>query len=445
MNKAILKEKWGSYTDTDKLVDDVMALLTKYHHKNSEYGVCKMLDTYFTNKQSLIDLFMKSEYYAGNMRIIMNKEFERDRDGSQIRNCVSNFLKNTNAKDFVLSDKDDDGKTARDYMKVGIKAFNINDLETPDFLKTLNMMNEKLSAFDSNGMTVASVDKFSNLEEIMNYFAYYYNSKTDERLVDNVNKINSDIKAAVDMKTSRLFNRVCTQYDINKSPKYNKLFAQYSDLVADGSRNLKFVVSLNPYDYLTMSFGKRWSSCHTIDKLNKRNMPNAYSGMYCGGTLSYMLDEVSIITYVMMPNDNLQEDGKLYRNMFHFDTEANVLIQGRVYPQGNDGATDLYKKFRDFMQTELALLIGLNNNLWKIKRGYEVCSGYTISDGVHYPDYANFSDCNVSYPSEIGIECDYSMTIGHDGVCPNCGESITSSGALSHTYECAQRGENEIE
>ena len=47
MMKAELKERWGIYCDTDKLVDDMMALLTKYHHRNTEHGVGEILNTYF--------------------------------------------------------------------------------------------------------------------------------------------------------------------------------------------------------------------------------------------------------------------------------------------------------------------------------------------------------------------------------------------------------------
>ena len=74
MNKTELKAAWGQYCDTDKLVDDVMALLTKYGHRNSEYGVCSMLNVYFENKKDLIELFQKSEHYIGDMRMLVTLE-----------------------------------------------------------------------------------------------------------------------------------------------------------------------------------------------------------------------------------------------------------------------------------------------------------------------------------------------------------------------------------
>jgi hypothetical protein len=207
------------------------------------------------------------------------------------------------------------------------------------------------------------------------------------------------------------------------------MFAEYSDAVSGLCRKLTYVISVNPYDYLTMSFGKSWASCHTIDKNNRRNMPNSYSGQWCGGTLSYMLDSTSIITYVVDKGEDVQTSGKIYRNMFHYGN--NILVQSRVYPQANDGATDLYKKFRDFMQTEMAAILGLENNLWTIKPGTGACRDWTRTHGSHYSDYVSFSSCNVTYPSERKGDI-HSIDIGHDGICPYCGESHSMSSWLSH-------------
>lgn len=434
MNKAELKEKWNQYTDTDKLVDDIMALLTEYHHNNSEHGVCVMLDTYFTNKEPLIKLFMNSDNYAGNMRIVMKKMFERDKDTVQITRFISNFYNNIKANNIILSKVDEHGKRIEDYFNVSLKHLNVYVLEDEEFIKTLSKRSENLKQFNMEGYTLTSVDKDNTFRSIIGLFRRHTSSTVSEELMNEVLSYDSTIKGGTGMKTSRLFNRICECYGVTKAPNYNKLFAQYSDMVSDSVRELQFVISLNPYDYLTMSFGKSWASCHTIDKRNERNMENAYSGMYCGGTLSYMLDGTSIITYVVGPNDNIQTSGKIYRNMFHFDVNENILVQGRVYPQGNDGATDLYKKFRDFMQTELADLIGLENNMWKVKKGCAICRDMTITYGVHYPDYKQFGDCNVSYPSEIPEASNHVIIIGHDGICANCGEKITAADRISHKY-----------
>ena len=155
-------------------------------------------------------------------------------------------------------------------------------------------------------------------------------------------------------------------------------------------------------------------------------MPNNYSGAYCGGTMSYMLDKTSFVTFVhSFTPENIIEEGKIYRNMFHYG--KNTLVQGRVYPQGNDGNTDLYKVFRGFVQKELSPLIEVNN-AW-VKSGTRP-SDVIYSRGVHYRDYTNFNSCNVSYPKERPLTGEI-IDVGCSGVCVNCGREINRNSALT--------------
>ena len=127
------------------------------------------------------------------------------------------------------------------------------------------------------------------------------------------------------------------------------------------------------------------------------------------------------------------EEGKIYRNMFHYDN--GTLIQGRIYPQGNDGATDLYQTFRTIVQEEFSKLLSLQNNSW-IKRTCG-CGENAITNGVHYEDYFHYSGCNVSYPREMPSARDYVVEIGHKRICPKCGEPISDAyngGKLVHDY-----------
>jgi hypothetical protein len=147
--------------------------------------------------------------------------------------------------------------------------------------------------------------------------------------------------------------------------------------------------------------------------------------------MSYLLDETSIITYVHDHATEDHEEGKIYRNMFHFNN--GTLIQGRIYPQGNDGATDLYKEFRGIMQDELSRLLNLDPNEW-VKRNCG-CGENTASYGVHYYDYLNFRECNVSFAAEIPGSRHNVVRIGHKRICPNCGYEVSDredSGWLTH-------------
>lgn len=430
MNKAVLKESWGAYCDTDKLVDRMMELLTKYGHRNSEHGVCTMLNEYFTNKKSLIDLFSKSENYAGDMRIIFDIELARENNARDVAQFCDQFGTKIGAKRTLLKYQDADGKKVTDYLKVGIKKINVDDLDDAEIVGKLDKAAANVSAFNDDGTTKESYSRYCDfVNTVCSNGMRYISAPTLTQ--EHVDVLHSRVnyKLAPGMKTSRAFNRICTYYKLNEKAEYNKLFAQYADMVSSNIRKLKFFISVNPLDYLTMSFGNSWASCHTIDKNNRRNMPNAYSGMYCGGTLSYMLDKTSIITYVHSNIPEDVEEGKLYRNMFHYGD--GLLIQSRIYPQGSDGNTDLYKVFRGFVQKEFADILGLEKNLWTKKSGYVRNS--VRSRGMHYHDYTSFNNCNITYPSEYRDRVGCSMVqIGHEGICPYCGEEFSYSSTLSH-------------
>lgn len=436
MNKTELNERWGHICDTDKLVDRMMALLTKFYHRNTEHGVCKMLDEYFTNKIDMILLLQKSEHYVGDMRVVIDIELERDNSGREVKDFCRTFAAQVEAHKVIYKYVDENGKTVNDYMRDGTVKIKAKDLRKTSSREKLMAENLDRAKFAIAGHTNESGMTYSIFTDIVMYeFRKNYQSKVNSTLAREINNV-PGLSIAEGMKTSRAFNKVCTHYGINTLPNYNKLFARYADMVSGLKRKMKFYISVNPLDYLTMSFGNSWASCHTIDKTNQREMPNSYRGEYCGGTVSYMLDATSIITYVhsSIPED-VVEEGKIYRNMFHY--ADGKLIQGRIYPQGNDGATDLYKVFRGFMQDELSKMLGLESNIWVKKN--ERCEYNTTTHGVHYPDYLYMDDCNVSYVREMPNASSTNVVIGSTRVCPYCGEYLADYEEGEEYREAANR------
>lgn len=425
MNKTDLKTRWGHYCDTDRLVDTTMRLLSKHNHRNTEHGVCKMLDTYFTNKRNLIDLFQTSEHYIGDMRIVFDVELERENSQYEVRYFCDSFLKEVGARKLLVSKVNEQGKQAKDYLGTGISKLSPKDLLKESITKQLTKVNENLAQFNEDDEYMPTVRKYNGFANLISYgFRENYTSTVGDYVISRAEQMTPPVKIPEGMKTSRAFNKACVEYGIDKAPNYNKLFAKYSDLVSGAKRKLKFFMSLNPLDYLTMSFGVNWSSCHSISS----------HGGWCSGTLSYMLDETSIITYVHSAIPTDIEEGKIYREMFHW--ENNLLIQSRIYPQGNDGATDLYKTFRGFVQKEMAAMLN-ESNAW-VKKS-ERCSTFTQTTGTHYADYNSNGSCNASYIKARVPESNAVVHIGHNRICPHCGREMeygdASTSSLTH-YDC---------
>ena len=426
MTKHDLSEKWSKYCNTNKLVDDIMELLMKNGHRCSEHGVCILLDTYFTNKKPLIKLFMTSKHYIGDMRIAVEKEFDRVIDARQIRDFFY-YIDEKLHTDEMLKFKDSKGKTMFDYLQTGKKVLTIAEL--PD----ANAQEKKLTKMQqfnvNNGSTVDSYEKRLRFTRYMNYFKNTPQSvmPTDCRYDENAPLLKAGTKM------SRAFNKVCTYYGMDKlHPEtidgktvypYNKVFAEYADMVSDLERKIQFIISLNPLDYLTMSNGVNWKSCHNI-----------FDGCYKAGTISYMLDTTSIITFVVQGiNDDIHKIPKVYRQMYHY--KGNLFVQSRLYPQGNDGATDLYEKFRGFMIKEFSSLLRVNGE-WTYKNGCSYCTKHINSVGKHYPDYKRNRDTGVFYPTnkESDIQ-NLKMTVGHETICANCGHTFDDGARyLVHKY-----------
>ena len=430
MTKHDLSEKWSKYCNTDKLVGDIMELLMENGHRCSEHGVCVLLDTYFTNKEPLIKLFMTSKHYIGDMRIAVEKEFDREIDAHQIRDffyCIDEKLHT----DEMLEFKDSKGKTMFDYLQTGKKVLTIAEL--PD----ANARSKKLTKMQqfsvNDGATVDSHEKYFRFTQYMDYFKNTPRSVTpaDYQLTEKAPLLKAGTK------TSRAFNKVCTYYGVDKlHPEtvdgktvypYNKVFAEYADMVSDLKRKMQFIISLNPLDYLTMSNGINWKSCHNI-----------FDGCYKAGTISYMLDTTSIITFVVQGiNDDIHKIPKVYRQMYHY--KDNLFVQSRLYPQGNDGATDLYEKFRGFMIKEFSSLLRVNGE-WTYINGRSYCTNHIDSVGKHYPDYNYNRDTGIFYPAikESDIQ-NLKMTVGHETICANCGRTFDNSARYlvhSRTNEC---------
>lgn len=467
MNSAELKAKWGNLCDTDKLIGQLETYLTTARIRNSRNGICAMLDVFFTNKRSIIEMMRNSDNYTGDLRIMVSTEMTRYGNAQALSNFLYYFPDNVEAVKTIYKDRDSNGKKIADYVTVGKTKVTVDDVINDKI--NSGLFRTWKTVFDHEGNTRESIQKYTEFANLVSRFRTYQSGVVNNALIDAIHKINENIEVAPGTKTARAFNKVCHVYGVDSVGKetyvklvsgakfsdgseipneffehhcrvkevdgdmvklysakktvdkkymtnvlYNKLFAEYADMVTDSKRKIKFFISVNPIDYLTMSVGRSWSSCHKL------------GNSYFGGTVSYMLDGVSIITFVHddIPN-NFMTDGKIYRNMFHY--KDGTLLQSRVYPQGNDGCLDLYGEFRDIMHKEIADMLGVKNNWETIKRA----NLDIVSVGNHYKDYNSWSN-TINLTRIPGYSCPV-MTIGHTNVCPNCGrEEHLSTNRIAH-------------
>jgi hypothetical protein len=386
-------------SEKNYLLESMEGLLDEYDYNYDRDALEKIIDEWACQKGGLIEAFKKHpNYIEGKFMIAFDADYERsiDRRASDVfSDWVCSTAIPEAASNFPQEIKDRTGYG--DYIPWPIR----------DFLR---------------------------------YLRNYAERCISESTAAYLNNACPNIHAHAGQKTSRVVNKLCCYLGLDKVDGYNREFAKYADSLSPISIKRHTVLSVNPLDYLTMSFGNSWASCHTIDKENKRNMPNNYSGCYSSGTISYMLDEVSMVLYTVDASYNGKEywdQPKINRQMFHYG--ENKLVQARLYPQDNDGCSDVYLPYRNIVQQIMSTILDVPN-LWVLKKGTEEVGKYICHNGTNYPDYHHFNSCTVSLIK--GIENPYRMEVGARPICIYCGERHHLQENINHCgkYICADCG-----
>lgn len=479
MELKMVKNATCELTEKERqmLHDEFIELLEEYDYNPTGLGVWVNLDEWLKNKGWIINLFKKHPKYNGRFQIVFDVDYPRVCDKRAIVYFI-NYLKNV-AREMLLKEVKYNGvytyreldeityKLGRTYSLMEDIAYygyrpSANGCDTKEMKKKWEEWNAKRIAAENDSRYVLynealyakeDYDKFNNVDRCLYYLGDYYEQFATEEMASKINEYFPTVKAVVGQKTSRIVNKICQLLGLDKDADYNKEFAKYADGINPLLIKKHTIISVNPIDYLTMSFGNSWASCHTIDKANKRDMPNSYDGGYSSGTLSYMLDDSSIVFYTVSEKydgDEYELQDKIERNMFHLGEDK--LVQGRIYPQGTDGETGIYKQFREIVQKVIADCLEVPN-MWKNVKGTSECGSVIHSIGTHYRDYLYASDCNVSYLKGDTDEVNRNLiTVGHRPICPSCGcvhswdeciECRSCYDAEVTCYECGSYGDRD--
>ena len=367
-------------TEREYILKSMKTLLDEYDYDYDFDSLDDILNEWATQKATLIEAFKKHPNYVdGKFLIAFDQNYTRELDKNKLRGFRA-WLCGTCSRDMLNT------------LPADIDQQRIKDNR---FLLPRDLYNW-LKAIECR--------------------CYSMLSEEDERYLKI---ILPQIHPHAGQKMSRVINKICTYLGYNKHPEYNKEFAKFADALNPLTITRHTVLSLNPLDYLTMSFGNSWASCHTIDKANKRGMPNNYSGAYSSGTMSYMLDKSSMVFYTV----DAEYDGtdywtqpKINRQMFHWGEDK--LVQGRLYPQDNDDNGEAYTPYRNIVQSIMSTIFDFPN-LWNLKKGTDALRLYIQTRGTHYADYAYYSNCSLSRIKDRDNEnC---FVVGADPICVKCG------------------------
>lgn len=257
-----------------------------------------------------------------------------------------------------------------------------------------------------------------------------FDSTMDERIA-KVNSYNANYKLRNNMKASKAIGKICKEEGWDRIEGYNKEFAKLCDALTPLTIKRHTCISVNPIDFLLMSNGNSWRSCHDIGKIASD------ASCYSSGCISYMLDGHSFIFYTVdgsYEGEQIEKAPKLQRQIFGYNDE--VLAQLRLYPQSNDfGSEHIYDNIRAIVQEVIALCLEKPNRWVKSKKDVEdVCEhGYRATC---FPDWYHYNPggkhCSISTHKERANGKEHrKIVFGAQPICIDCGYRHSQDGSIS--------------
>lgn len=293
--------------------------------------------------------------------------------------------------------------------------------------------------------------------EDMDYYNCDTNKMEKKNYLAEINELIPELHARVGQKNTKIVGKICSHFGLDKIKiygnkmnfltgeieenvlldSYDKRFAVFCDALTPIKTTRHTCISVNPIDYLLMSNGNSWRSCHYIGD------ESGDAGCYSSGTISYMLDKNSIIFYTIdaaFDGNEIERELKIQRQVFGYNDFQ--LLQSRLYPQCNDcGATDTYTDIRNIMQKVFADCLDVPNR-WIKKKVTNVVRG---SYATCYADWScQGSLCSTSILRGKENEVLEPIVLGAEPICINCGERHSYEDSIDHCndnrYCCEECG-----
>lgn len=370
-------------------------------------GVRKNVKAWYENKKNQMELFRNHPYWDEEAKAIIFQQTEvREID----YNSASTALYKLH--DYVTDHYDPDDEQ---YI-VGVlqSAFDVLANEGAEMSSTLT---ERFIEVFNNKARYYGRKIPTNIQRML---------RVGTKITKLVRKIYAELlldnESVVDATT--LVNEHAPDDRTYKS--FDKYYARLADCLSELTVKKITLVSLNFLDFMTMSNGNSWSSCHFINShgIFHEDSESSYHGLYKQGCLSYALDEPSFLLYTLpatFEGNDYYRCQKLTRMCCQY--KCGILVTGKCYPNNEDGLITRYR------QTLQKIISELENcpNLWTFSKRTKRIEAFTetASNSAHYPDYRHDAQKpTISLCKGFEIDIDEQMVIGHEAYCLHCGDTL---------------------
>ncbi len=486
------------------VISNFRKAISRFGYMSTDKAVGSIIDEEMKNKGWIVSMMRNHPNYNGNLQIVRKIKVKRPFDKRALHIFID-WAKDKTSEIYPEAHKQSpfgitNAETVghlKDFLR-NAKVLSGIELKLPDGTQINSeeqreFVRSELRKYKYEGWAPLSKEDFREFENIREAFnaLYYYESdkldasmarvlqrifpETEQEIFGSITVTKEQAKAYKRMglvegkKLSKVIGAICRLAGIDKyqheytdhfvvdgegrakivKDGYDQKYAALCDAISPKETEYLYVVSVHPTDYVYSSIGHKWSSCHTIDKLNVLNFVDnngnaTYHGMHSGGCMSYLLDGSTVITYVLPANaplDALETQPKLKRQLWHIGHDK--LIQSRLYPDGRDNddavADALNKQLRSIFEEIISECCAVENT-WILSRDYKENIMETAKGAVHYEDYFHYDNAGIIVKYK-GIKNSSMIEIGHAPICPYCGKphqntnSIMCSG-MENRLEC---------
>jgi hypothetical protein len=413
-NAAFLEKYPTEESQIDYYTDLAMKVFDKFDIDGTfeTEGVRKNVCTWFENKKGQMNLFRKHPYWNEEAKaIVFSQNEQRVVDYSVAELMLAELVGYINRK---LDDRYQDKVIIALY-------FTIYDLRVEDCDQTSTMTEEFIEKFRTKTEDISlpkDVERMLRVGTKITKFArkcFTHWKKGDGTEVDVTTLVDDHAEG------DRNYN------------SFDKIYAKFADSLSELVIQKITLVSLHFCDFMLMSNGNSWLSCHYINSNNIFHDDNiqSYSGSSKQGCLSYALDAPSFLLYTLPGTYEGEEyylEPKLNRMCCQY--HKGVIVTGKCYPNNKDACITRY---RQTLQLIISTIEGAPN-LWTFSRKISKITAFvtTDDDAGHYRDYEYSNQKpTISLCKNFGIDLDETMTIGHEAYCVHCG---TGLGGYDHNW-----------
>lgn len=299
-----------------------------------------------------------------------------------------------------------------DALAVVVEVQEERKTDTVEAIKGLNklVLNGKLTPMNN-------LKLWSDFIRSKIYNTSMLTSDAAKAVNDMFEKHGIKLRLSQGQRTSRAIRRILLEFGFNeKDRESNQYFNEYTGLMSESSVPVQFVFSVHPLDFILMSNGNSWNSCHY------------FGGCFSSGVYSLMGDDVSVITYTVKPEKDMSSAEKERSLWWHkkrmrqlFVVNEKSVLASRLYPGTNDG--QMRSRNWDTVLNIHAKMYAKKINWRRVEPRNASISN--ACNSTHYPDWEHGYNAAVYQDPDVRVE---SLVVGSQPRCVVCGNTNPRTG-----------------